>query len=104
MAQSDRAELGAFLRDSTGVPRTYFNPDASVRLTYPCIVYQRDRVDPEYADNGVYRLSYRYTLTLIDRDPDSEFVEKIALLPRCRHSRHYVADNLCHDVFTIYYK
>lgn len=104
MAQIDRPELGVFLRSKLGIAHTYFNPDASVRLSYPCIIYSRDNIDVRYADNLPYNLNYRYQLILIDRDPDSPFVEKMALLPGCRFERHYVADNLSHDVFRIYYK
>lgn len=104
MAQSNRQELGAYLREQLGIAHTYFNPDASVRMSYPCIVYLRDNIDVKHADNGPYSLNYRYQLTLIDRDPDSPFVEKLALLPRCRFERHFKSDNLSHDVFRIYYK
>lgn len=104
MAQSDRPALGEYLRTETGIPHTYFNPDANVRLYYPCIIYSRDDIDPKYADNSTYGINYRYQLILIDRDPDSPFVEKIAYLPTARFRRHYSADNLSHDVFTIYFK
>lgn len=104
MAQSDRVNLGTYLKTQTGIPNTYFNPPESKKLSYPCIVYERDDIDPLYADNIPYGLFFRYQLTLIDTDPDSEYVEKIAKLPQCRYSRHFNSDNLSHDVFTIYYK
>lgn len=104
MAQIDRPELGAYLRSELGIEHTYFNPDTSVRLSYPCIIYSRDEIEPRFADNDVYNLSYRYRLILIDRDPDSQYIEKLAYLPTCRFLRHYDADNLSHDVFRIYFK
>lgn len=104
MAQSDRPALGEYLRTETGIPHTYFNPDANVNLKYPCIIYSRDGIEKRHADNGTYILTHRYQLMLIDRDPDSVYVEKIELLPMCRFSRHYVSDNLSHDIFTIYFK
>lgn len=104
MAQAHRPDLGALLREKTGIPHVYFNPPESVRMQYPCIVYERDDIEPKYADNGVYGLFYRYQLTVIDEDPDSEYVEKVALLPQCRFVRHFIIDNLCHDIFTIYFK
>ena len=104
MAQKDRPDLGEFIREKTGIRWTYFNPPSSVHMKYPCIVYERDDIEPVYADNSVYGLHYRYQLTVIDLDPDNEYVEKVALLPQCRFNRHFVSDNLSHDVFTIYYK
>lgn len=104
MAQADRPDLGVFLREKTGIPKTYFNPPESIRMEYPCIVYERDDIEPKYADNLVYGLHYRYQITVIDRDVDSEYVEKVALLPQCRFVRHFIVDNLSHDIFTIYYK
>ena len=104
MAQSDRVTLGAYLREMTGIGHTYFNPDSTTRMSYPCIVYSRDDISPVYADNDVYGLNYRYQLILIDGDPDSPYVEKLALLPTWRYVRHYISDNLSHDVFRIFYK
>lgn len=104
MAQSDRPKLGAYLREKTGIGHTYFNPGPTTKFVYPCVVYSRDEVSPKYADDSVYGIDYRYQLILIDRDPDSPFVEKLALLPMCRFVRHYLSDNLSHDVFRIYYK
>ena len=104
MAQSNRPELGEFIRTETGIKHTYFNPPSSIHLEYPCVVYSRDNIDATYADNDIYKLDYRYQLILIDRDPDSEYVEKLANLPRCRFQRHYNADNLSPDVFRIYFK
>lgn len=104
MAQSNRPELGEFIRNKTGIRYTYFNPPSSIHMEYPCVVYSRDNIDATFADNDVYKLDYRYQLILIDRDPDSQFVEQVAQLPQCRFVRHYNADNLSHDVFRIYYK
>lgn len=104
MAQSDRPDLGELLREKTGIPNVYFNPPESIKMHYPCIVYNRDDIEPLYADNSTYGLNYRYELTVIDQDPDSVYVERVALLPQCRFSRHFVSDNLNHDIFLIYYK
>lgn len=104
MAQTDRPDLGELLRVKTGITNVYFNPPESIRMKYPCIVYERDDIEPKYADNITYGLFYRYQLTVIDRDPDSAYVEKVAFLPQCRFVRHFVSDNLSHDIFTIYFK
>lgn len=45
----------------------------------------------------------RYELTVIDKNPDSDILDRVASLPMCAFERHYTADNLNHDVYNIYY-
>ena len=42
-------------------------------------------------------------VTVIDSDPDSKIVNRVSMLPYCYFDRHYVQDNLNHDVFEIYF-
>lgn len=72
-------------------------------MKYPCIKYQPDNADTEFADNDPYRLNWRYQVTVIDRAPDSPIVLKVAALPACTFNRFFVADNLNHFVFTLYF-
>lgn len=81
----------------------YFQPPSSVRMQYPAIVYSRKDVEKRSADNIAYRKLPCYELILIDKNPDSEFIEKLLDLPYCSYDRHYESDNLNHDVFTLYF-
>lgn len=72
-------------------------------MKYPCIVYERSRIEPDFADNLPYIFRDRYQVTVIDKDPDSDLPRKIAALPMCVHDRHYTASNLHHDVFNLYF-
>ena len=72
-------------------------------MQYPAIVYSRDDIENNHANNGVYMQSTAYNIIVIDPDPDSEVVQKVSKLPMCTFDRHYAADNLNHDSFTIYY-
>lgn len=83
--------------------RAYFQPPASIEMEYDCIRYERNKIDPRFANNAPYSLRDRYQVTVIYRNPDSELPKKIAQLPLCSHDRHYTADNLNHDVFNIYF-
>lgn len=98
-----RLQLQSLLEDILGSRHVYFQPPANVQMVYPCIVYQRDYADTKFADNGPYRYTQRYQVTVIDRDPDSGIPEKVAALPLTTFSRFFVADNLNHDVFVIYF-
>ena len=87
-------------RDKTCVK---YQPGASVTLTYPAIVYSLDDMPSIFADNLPYHWDHRYEVKIIDRDPESYLREKMIRLPMCRFVRSYVADNLHHFVFNIYY-
>ena len=96
-----RSELQEILKGI--VPKVYFQPPGNTKMTYPCIVYARDTIDVQYADNSPYRHAKRYSVTVIDRNPDSDLVEKVSQLPLTAHNRYFAADDLNHDVFTLYF-
>lgn len=96
-----RLELHELLCEVLGSRNVYYQPPASVQMQYPAIRYSRYNIENEPADNIPYKQSHFYQLTVIDSDPDSEIVHKISKLPMCVFDRHYAADNLNHDVFTI---
>lgn len=98
-----RDELHTLLKELLGSRNVYFQPPASVLMKYPAIVYSRDDIDARHADNKVYTKTVAYSVTVIDKVPDSPVIDKIADLPMCSFDRHYVADNLNHDVFTLYF-
>lgn len=98
-----RLELQALLENILGSRNVYYQPPASVLMKYPAIVYSRYDIENFHANNGVYGQVTAYQVTVIDKNPDSEYVKKISTLPLCMYDRHYVSDNLNHDVFTLYY-
>lgn len=98
-----RLQLHAKLIDVLGTSKAYFQPPESIRMDYPCIVYHRDKIDTKYADNIQYLNKKRYTVTVIDKNPDSEIPGRLSKLPLCKFDRHYTKDNLNHDVYNIYY-
>lgn len=98
-----RLQLHEKLCEILGTRHVYFQPPESVQMNYPAIVYGLDDIENTYADDGVYLSTRRYAVTVIDEDPDSPIVDKIALLPMCRWNRHYEKDNLNHDVFKLFY-
>lgn len=81
----------------------YFQPDQNVRLSYPAIIYQRDRVSHRLANNESYFRRKGYQITIIDRNPDSKIPDEIARLPYTSFAAHNVADGLNHDVYITYF-
>lgn len=102
MARS-RIDLDVILRGILGTTNVYFQPPNGLKMKYPAIVYTRQNFDNKHADDKPYVQSSVYQIIVIDKNPDSEIVSKIAQLPYCRHDRFYITDNLNHDVFTIYF-
>lgn len=96
----DRLRLDEKLKELS--PNVYFQPKSNVGMEYPCIVYEAARWDTGFAGNKPYRITERYTVTVIDRDPDSEIPKKVASLPMTTHSAFFVAENLNHHVFDTY--
>lgn len=91
------------LKKIVGSDNVYFQPPASITMKYPCIVYKRSTGDTSFADNNAYLFTKRYQITVIDQDPDSEIVDKVAMMPMCTYDRHYTVDNLNHDIFNLYF-
>lgn len=84
-------------------PNVYFQPPENVQLQYPCIIYNRNSGDTQFGDNKPYTFHKRYQIMVIDRNPDSEMLEKVAMLPMCVMDRHYTENNLNHDTFNLYF-
>lgn len=96
-----RMELQQILKGI--VPNVYFQPPNGLKMSYPCIVYERDSTHTQHANNGLYKNARRYTVTVIDRNPDSHIPDTVLALPMCAHDRFFASDNLNHDVFTLYF-
>jgi len=106
-------EIFSIFHEADGFQHVYFQPGAKITLHYPCVVYKRDGDKPIWADNRKYLDNWSYQLVIIDKDPISSrinaegtktIIDAISELPKCSYIRHYVVDNLNHDMFKIYYK
>lgn len=100
---ASRLSLQTTLEELLGSRNTYFQPPESIRMNYPAIVYSLGTIDKLHANDEAYKLLTAYTVTLIDKNPDTEFLMPILELPYCSFDRYYRADNLNHWVFTLYH-
>lgn len=101
---ASRLNLQAELEEMLGSEEVYFQPPESVRITYPAIIYKKSAGVGKHADNMTYIFKTRYKITIIDRDPDANWVQQ--MLDRFKHvyvEAEFVSDNLNHFNFTIYY-
>lgn len=100
-----RLDLQYALEDLMGPCATVlFQPPPNYKLTYPCLLYERSNGKTQFAANMPYTFTNKYTATIIDRNPDTPYVEMMAMrFPMCVMDRAYVADGLNHYVFTIFW-
>ncbi len=94
---------GLAIIPSTKRPAVYFQPPPTIRLVYPCIVYSLDTINKTYANDKTYLNKKRYTITIMDKDPDSEIPNTFLEMSLCRFDRAYPADDLNHWVFNLFY-
>lgn len=104
MAESRRMQLQHELINVLGSKNVYFQPSESVKMKYPAIVYHFDNAKTRYANDKAYFSMRKYTVTAIDKNPDTEWDKTILQhFEYCRMDRIFVADNLNHWVFTLYW-
>ena len=104
LAVESRQSLQTEFETLLGSTNVYFQPPETTKLKYPCIVYKRRSGITRFANNFPYAYKTSYEVTLITRDPDSDLVEKLARnFKMINHNRNFVANNLNHDVFILYY-
>ena len=101
--QARRLKLHEKLCEILGSRNVYYQPPESIKMTYPCIVYQRDTTRKFNADNRKY-LSYdSYNVTFICKDPDSDIPDILeSEFPMIRRQTRYTAEGLYHDPFYLY--
>ncbi len=101
---ASRLSLQSELETFLGSRNVYFQPPESVRIQYPCIIYKRKIGDTKFANNLPYIFDKAYEIMIIDKNPDSELVDKFAMkFPKSRFDRHFTTDNMNHDVFVVYF-
>ena len=98
-----RLELQSFLEGLMGSRNVYYQPPPTLQMKYPAIVYSRSDIKNIFANDSVYKQDNAYSLTVIDKNPDTDIPDKISRLPKCSLDRAFKSDNLNHYVFTLYY-
>lgn len=100
----NRIQLNSLLKTLVGTPNVYFQPPASISLSYPCVIYNIGNGDAKFANNKLYKYDHKYELIFIYKKPNNEIIEKVLNeLPMCKLDRTYVVDNLNHYAFSVYY-
>ena len=99
----DRLSLQTKLESILGSKQVYFQPPASMVLTYPCIIYKLDGIDVIRANDRNYLLQKRYLVTVVDRNPDTKLYEKVLGLSQSKLETAFTKDNLNQYVCSLYW-
>ena len=86
-----------------GNNHVYYQPPESLKMEYPAIRYSKSKIESKYADDVKYSNFDRYEIIVISKKPDNEVISKILSLPYSSFDRHYVSNNLNHDIINLYY-
>ena len=97
-----RLELQSKLEELLGAKHVYYQAPESQKMEYPCIRYSKSRPDVKHASNVKYINKDCYEIIVISKRPDNDAIQKILDLPYTSFDRHYVANNMNHDVITLY--
>jgi len=99
-----RLQLQSKLEEVIGSRNVYFQPPETMRLEYPCIVYFKNALPVNYANNKIYKKKQAYTLTYVDKNPDSEMPNTILhAFSFIRIDSYYRSEGLNHTKFTLYF-
>lgn len=90
-----------------GSRNVYFQPPESIKMTYPCIIYELYDISNTAADDDYYLDPRQYRVTIVDTNPDSLVRDKMAKFKSgiglTKFVRSQVINNLYHYTYNIYY-
>jgi hypothetical protein len=99
----DRLSLHSLLVSILGTSKVYFQPPATLKMDYPCIIYQVVKLEAIHANDKRYLNMKRYLITVVDKNPDTITPNKILELRYCSFDNHFITDNLNHYNCSLYY-
>lgn len=100
---ASRLELQSKLEELLGTRNVYYQAPESIKMSYPAIRFNKSTLLIRHANDSIYSKLTRYEVIVISQTPDHPVLDSLLELPYCAFDRHYVSDNLNHDVFTLYY-
>lgn len=82
----------------------YFQPPESLKLKYPCFIYNLSSITPIYADDKTYKYHRRWQITYVTQKPDDDLIEiMLSRFKMITFDRHFTSDRLNHYIFNLYY-
>jgi hypothetical protein len=101
--KNNRLALHNKLVELFGNNHVYYQPPENLKMEYPCIRYSKSDITSSHADNIKYINKPSYEIVIIDKHPDNDVIGKILELPLSSYDRHYISDNLNHDIIKLFF-
>ena len=99
-----RLELHEELCEILGSRNVYFQPPESIKLQYPCIVYDPAYVNIHRADNKAYRMTDKYNVRYITPNADDiKYHDILTHFETVAFDRYFRSDGLHHYTISLYY-
>ena len=99
-----RLQLQQEFKTLLGSSNVYFQPPKTISLKYPCVIYNREAPHILRANNKPYKITQRYKVTYITKDPADPMINRmIEAFEMIAPTRFFVSDNLYHNNYTLYY-
>lgn len=96
--------LHEILKGLDGVEEAYYQPiNGAQMVEEPHIVYKRDGSYVAKADNILWWLKKRYTVTVVSRSPSSLIPDQVEALPYSRFDRRFEVNGRYHTMFQLYF-
>ena len=95
-----RAKLASIMEECGEQPHLYFQPDASVTLFYPCMVYHLKTMTTRKANDRPYHKTIGFDITYITRSPASAVPPRMLSEQYMNFDRYYTSENLHHYAYT----
>lgn len=100
---ANRLDLQTTFEEMLGSRNVYYNPPEDLKMEYPAIRYSIKDITSTYANDKKYSRINCYEVVVIGKKRNKTLIHNILDMPYCSYDRPYKADNLWHDVFTLYY-
>lgn len=102
--ETSRLRLHEEFKEKLGIKNRYFQPPETIKMSYPAVVYDLYRLNQRFADDKPYRKLPCYSVSIITKSADVDYIDTMLDSFRyCSLERVYVADNLQHYNFILYY-
>lgn len=95
-----RGKLISIMEDCGEEPHLYYQPDASMTLQYPCMIYHLKTLTTRCADDLPYYKTIAFDITYVTRSPASKVPTRMLDEPQFFFDRYYTAENLHHYAYT----
>lgn len=72
-------------------------------MVFPAVRFEKSDEEVVYADNLPYDITDAYLVTVIEDDPNTPVAKLVRQLPWCAFDRYYVAEQLHHTTYKIFF-